>query len=343
MNSTEKNNFLNCNRRDFLRVAGMGAAAMALPGMGFIKNANAVPASDMQQEIIETDVLIIGGGIAGVFAAIKAKEQGVDVTLVDKGTVGKSGLSPWFGAYSRFDPADATVDQYVKECASVGKNLTIPDYTRMFTEDSMDRFNELLEWGVNEDTKGGRCIIFRDQVVKAGVRLIERTMVTDLLKSGGRVVGAVGFPMEEDKAIVIKAKAVVSCAGSGAFKTPGFPIGSLTHDSDAMAYKAGAEISGKEFIDFHWTHWEDPGDTFSNWESDFGGWHPEKFQYRGGGDDPRGGVFMALQAHQGMVPQTMGPPSGGMMGPPGGESGMQSGRGEGSGMVGGRPSFAPPG
>ena len=40
---------------------------------------------------ITTDVLIIGGGMAGMFAAIKAKEQGLDVTLTDKAYVGKAG------------------------------------------------------------------------------------------------------------------------------------------------------------------------------------------------------------------------------------------------------------
>jgi succinate dehydrogenase/fumarate reductase flavoprotein subunit len=42
---------------------------------------------------VDTDVLVIGGGIAGCSAAIKAKEQGLDVTIVDKAYAGKSGAS----------------------------------------------------------------------------------------------------------------------------------------------------------------------------------------------------------------------------------------------------------
>jgi succinate dehydrogenase/fumarate reductase flavoprotein subunit len=45
------------------------------------------------EHVVETDVLIIGGGIAGLFAAIKPREQGLDVTIVDKGYAGKSGSS----------------------------------------------------------------------------------------------------------------------------------------------------------------------------------------------------------------------------------------------------------
>ena len=43
------------------------------------------------ENVVETDVLVIGGGIAGCFAAIKAREQGLDVTIVDKAYAGKSG------------------------------------------------------------------------------------------------------------------------------------------------------------------------------------------------------------------------------------------------------------
>jgi succinate dehydrogenase/fumarate reductase flavoprotein subunit len=61
----------------------------------------------MTSEItIETDVLVVGGGIAGCFAAIKAKEKGVDVVLVDKASVSRSGGTAAAGAgYMIFNPA----------------------------------------------------------------------------------------------------------------------------------------------------------------------------------------------------------------------------------------------
>jgi succinate dehydrogenase/fumarate reductase flavoprotein subunit len=57
-----------------------------------------------REKKIKTDVLVVGGGLAGCFAAIKAKEQGVDVTLVDKGYVGKSGQTPFANGYAVFNP-----------------------------------------------------------------------------------------------------------------------------------------------------------------------------------------------------------------------------------------------
>ena len=318
MDSSKDPDSLNCSRRDFIKVAGLGVAAISVPGFGLISNTGTLSEASVNQEVLETDVLIIGGGIAGVFAAVKAAGKDVDVTLVDKGTVGKSGLSPWFGAYQVFDELEgATKKQYSDAVSKAGEYLVNRDYAEMFTQDSKARYEDLVSWGAaNRDTTGGRGIKFREQVKKKGVHLIERTMVTELLQKDGRVAGAIGFPMEEDKAVVIKAKAVVLCSGSGAFKTPGFPASSLTHDGDAMAYRLGAEISGKEFIDFHWTHWEDPADAWSNWQREWGGFHkilfdPGRFHR---GPPP---VGQAVQAHAGDVPTFMRPPPGGRpMGPP---------------------------
>jgi succinate dehydrogenase/fumarate reductase flavoprotein subunit len=331
MDSSDNKTLLNCNRRDFLKVAGIGAAAFTLPGL--IRNAGAASMSNMSQDTVETDVLIIGGGIAGTFAALKAKKEGVDVILADKGTVGKSGLSPWFGAYSVFKESDtSTRESYIETVSKAGNYLVYRDYLDMFMDDSNDRYQELVSWGAVEPNEKGHGPKFREQLQKNSIRLIERTMITELLKKDGKVVGAIGFFMEEDKAIVIKAKAVVLCSGSGAFKPSGFPISPLTHDGDAMAYRAGAEISGKEFVDFHWTHWEDPADIWGNWGRMWGeGLHFSTFRPGGRGGPPP--VGQSIQAHSGGVPLFMG-------GPPGSGSGERPGDPPGGGE---RPAAGPGG
>ncbi len=105
MSTNDQNGLLDCSRRDFLKVSGIGVAACAITGIGLVRNAGAATMTNVHEEIVETDVLVIGGGIAGTFAAIKAKEKGLDVTLVDKGHVGRSGKSPWLGAFTVYDPS----------------------------------------------------------------------------------------------------------------------------------------------------------------------------------------------------------------------------------------------
>ena len=304
MDLKDKTGFLDINRRDFIKAAGVGAAALAIPGL--IRNVSAASASSLGQEVIETDVLIVGGGIAATFAAIKAKKNGADVTIVDKGTVGRSGLSPFFGAYGMFKESDSvTREQYIEAISKDGKYLVRREYLEMYMDDSADIAEEFLSWGVGNDlsSKGGHGSTYRGQIMKNKIRLIERTMVTELFKKNGRIAGAIGFSMDEDKAVIIKAKAVVLCTGAGALKTPGFPCNSITHDGDAMAYRIGAEITGKEFMDFHWTHLEDPADVWGNWGSHLAGPIRPR-EYRLGGGTPVASL-LGLQAHNGDLPVMM--------------------------------------
>ncbi|MBW1805745.1 MAG: FAD-binding protein [Deltaproteobacteria bacterium] len=230
---------------------------------------------------IETDVLI-SGGMAGCFAAIKAKEKGVDVTLVDKGYVGRSGQTPFAGTFSVFNSEwGHDLDVWMEHINTVGEYVNNRTWTEIGFKDSYDRFQDLVSYGVDitRDEDGeilrhpprfGPCQaihlgwrdfarVLRRQAVKSGVKIMDRIMVTDLLKQDGKIVGAVGIPMDSDDLCVFKAKATVMSAGAGGFKPPGWPISELTSDADTMAYRAGAEITGKEYCDPHSTSAEYPG------------------------------------------------------------------------------------
>jgi succinate dehydrogenase/fumarate reductase flavoprotein subunit len=343
MSTEQPVNTLSCNRRTLLKVAGIGAAAMALP-LGMLANSNVAHAADIQQSSSTADVVIIGGGIAGALAAYKASEAGAKVTLIDKGTVGRSGLSPFFGAYNYYDPkTSGERDYWIKEKQEGGAYLTQVSYVNQFLDDSLEIYNEMLDKGANISTKG-HVHAWRDVLIKNGVTLIERTMATELIKEKGRIVGVAGVSLDDEKLVVVGTKAVVLASGSGALKTPGFPCNSITHDGDMMAYRIGAEITGKEFIDFHWTHWKDPAAMYDNWKSVLGG------NMMAGSDCSAGGgaLDMALAVNAGNIPlkmDSMGPSGGDAPGgdsgdkagpPPGGDSGGHSGPGDGGG-------FTPPG
>jgi succinate dehydrogenase/fumarate reductase flavoprotein subunit len=308
----------------FQNLAKVAGAAMAVPlVMGM--NANAAESSSIQQEVVETDLLIIGGGIAGIFAALKAKEEGVNATIVDKGTVGRSGLSPWFGAYNYCHPEKSDPKAtWLKVKAAGGEYLTNLDYVEHFVDDSQARYQDMVTYGADKANKGGHVAVFRDILLKKGIKLVERVMVTELIKSNDKVCGAVGFSLDTDnKAVVFKAKAVLLCSGSGALKPSGFPVAPLTHDGDGMAFRAGAEISGKEFVDFHWTHTPYPAAVYLNWQSDFG--HELNVNTNATFNGP-GPVAMVQAVDGGQIPYIMGTPGG---------SGSSSGGGRPDGDSGG--------
>jgi succinate dehydrogenase/fumarate reductase flavoprotein subunit len=233
----------------------------------------------MASEItIETDVLVIGGGIAGCFAAIKAKDKGVDVVMVDKASVARSGGTAAAGAgYMMFNPEwGHDLEMAMKAVARNGEYLNDRGWTKAILEDSYATYEDLLAWGVQfpaadgrigeqyqpldqKDSSGmrslfGQVFIRRGnfqalgkQVAARGVKVMPRIMITDLVTRDGTVVGAVGFSAENDHFYTFKAKATILSAGANSFKPAGSGIACLTGDGEAMAYRAGAEVTGKEF------------------------------------------------------------------------------------------------
>ena len=241
--------------------------------------------SSTRENRLEADVLVIGGGIAGCFAAIKASEQGAKVILVDKGFIGKSGQTPYARGFMAFNPdwghkLDVWMD-YINKTSEYVNNRY---WTEITIKESYARYQDLVAWGVqfkkgedgqpirhpvppgvtdsleiDDKTKGEYAQILRKQVLKSGVKILDRITVTELLKQDGRIVGAIGIPPDSYDLYTFIAKSTILCVGSCGFKPDGYPpIVQLTADGEAMAYRAGAEILGKEFVDTHSTRMDTP-------------------------------------------------------------------------------------
>ena len=270
-----------------------------IPGIGnaVSKNSGSKPMYLVTQDSIETDVLLIGGGMAGIFAAVNAKEKDLDVTMVVKGAVGSSGMTPFANTFMVFDETRGHQrEDWIQKFRKSSEYMVNLDYLEMLLDDSKSRWEDLASWGAIGVNEFGP--VLRKLVLKSGVRTLERMMVTDLIKKDGKIIGAIGFPFEEDRAIVIRAKTTILCAGAGGFKPNGFPISSVTHDGDAMAYRAGAEIGGKEFVDFHYTGTEHPADSWFNWSPQHNGIHLT--------ESPSSGrmpiIHFPLMVHKGEIP-----------------------------------------
>lgn len=233
------------------------------------------------ENLVETDILVVGGGIAGCFAAIKAKEEGAKVTLVDKGYVGRSGQTPFATDFLVFNPEwGHDLDEWMDQAYRLGEYLNNREWTEITFRESYDRYQDLLSWGIGfQNDENGvpyRTAVpggvteyinmasrdwaktMRKKAKEIGVNIVDRVMIAELMKHDNRIAGAVGIPVDTDGLIVFKAGAVIMSVGAAGLKPPGFPISNLTADGEAMAYRAGAEISGKEFQDPHWTKAETP-------------------------------------------------------------------------------------
>jgi succinate dehydrogenase/fumarate reductase flavoprotein subunit len=218
--------------------------------------------------ILETDVLVVGGGFAGCFAAIKAREAGAKVIMAVKGRTGRSGLTPWANSWFVFkDTRGVTREQYLRQFVLSGEYLNNMDFVEILMAESYERYLEVSSWGAQTGREYyyqpgtvtrsievvGSGDAMRKKAAASGVELLERVMITSLIKPEDKVIGAVGFHMESGQPYAVLAKATVMAAGPASFKPlgMGYPCSAATADGDAMAYRAGAEISGKEFNDAH--------------------------------------------------------------------------------------------
>ena len=238
----------------------------------------------MQQPIVyKCELLVIGGSTAGCFAANTARELGLDVLVVDKATAGQAGAGIMASGFWAIFNEDWGMD-YDATLSWINANssyLNNRDWTERFLQDSWGTYLDLKRWGVKfpvpeEETAdffknniatdeddphthygivplSHRCVspALRKYADSIGVRFLDRTMVTDLVVKDGVCRGAVGFMLEDGQRIRIDAGAVVMAAGLNYFRSPGMNISGQTGDAEAMAYRAGAVISGKEFPDMH--------------------------------------------------------------------------------------------
>ncbi len=228
----------------------------------------------MTDEWVDCDVLVIGAGIAGCFAALRAREANLDVVLVNKGRLGRSGYSHQMaGVLTYFDPQQDDHQSWYRECVEAGGGLCDLERFEGMIHETTDRIRELEGWGVTFQKSAGKFIrkagighkyarnvvmtdggfqlmaSLREQILRPGVRLIENVMVTHLLTSDGLeptqagVSGAVGLSIKDGKFYVLPSKAVVIAAGCCDFDRVG---AHLSGDGCAMVWKVGCEMRNIE-------------------------------------------------------------------------------------------------
>ncbi len=265
-------NIPNPSRRNFMTVAGGLAGIAALSALGLSAergecstNIPKIDVDSITTDNTEADVLVVGSGIAGLFAAVKAHDAGAKVVMVSKGRLGTSGQTPFARGIFAYDPATAkiSIDKFVAAVShsAIGTNNQV--FTRQVAEHSLARVNELREWGFFESPLYHDS--FSKPITERNIPVIERVMLTHLVKDNNRICGAAGFSLDEGTLHFFSAKSVILCTGAGGFKPNGFPICDLTHDGTAMAYAIGAKVTGKEWNDGHMANLSHPASVYSQW------------------------------------------------------------------------------
>ena len=230
----------------------------------------------IKEKHLKTDVLVIGSGMAGMFAAIKSMEKGLDVIIVDKGFVGRCGGSHYAeGDIIFFRPSRGHVmKDWLDKVSRDTEYMNNRDWNQIVFDECEDRYEDLLRYGVTFYTENGEIRVdgphkfsnipkmyeiismnnreympaLRKYCLTHGIRVYDRVMCCELLKQNGAIVGAMGFHTTSGMLYTIQAKATIICTGAGsAYKSRAMNTDFWTGDGACMAYRAGAEVEGFEF------------------------------------------------------------------------------------------------
>lgn len=288
----EKN--ANVSRRGFLTgVAALGlssAAASAGAKLGCPESAWASNeaaqtggAQILQSEtyehgdVVETDVLIVGSGIAGLWAAIKASEAGaLSVTVVDKGSIGFSSIASLIAGSTVYVLPGEDVEGVMSELVTGSGYLSRQDLWEDMLGSSAELYADVTEtlgveykgkrfqsdgnvyttmssgcvWNGITTGRGYVSALIEQLRGRENVHYYSKTMVTEVLKDGDRAAGIVGIHRMTGNVIAIKAKAVVIATGQCSFRGQHALQEVNTGDGYQLAYRAGATLNNMEFWAF---------------------------------------------------------------------------------------------
>ena len=236
---------------------------------------------DFREIHVHADILIIGGGSAGAMAAIRAKEvdPSREVIVFEKGHILYSGcIARGMDALNIVAvPGQTTPELYVESNGIACEGIMDEPVNYCMAERSWSMMKRLESWGVffpqDKDgnyellqvhPKGKFCLAMKEPELKTilakrllglGCRVFNRVMGIELIVEDGRVAGAVGINIRTGELVVCHAAAVILTSGGTArFGLPnnGYLYGVYdfpgnTGDGYAMAFRAGAEVTGFEY------------------------------------------------------------------------------------------------
>ncbi len=209
---------------------------------------------------IETDVLVVGGGMAALWAAVSSARAGAAVTLVDKGFVGTSGVTATGGPNHWWVPPDPALRETAIEARyRTSFGLAEREWMARAIDATWRTLPQLAAYYRFAPDGGGKTYYsgvrgpeyiraLRRYALDLGVRVLDHFPALELLvhRDGG-IAGAAGYARLERRRWTARAGALVMATGGCAFRSG--LIGSHTNTGDGylMAAEAGADLSGMEF------------------------------------------------------------------------------------------------
>lgn len=225
--------------------------------------------------IHQCNYLVVGSGMAGLYAAIRLAESGSVALITKAGLQDSNTVHAQGGIAAAVDPTDSP-EFHFEDTMRAGAGLCDPEAVRVLVDEGPDRVRDLVRLGVSFDRSGGRFSLTREaahrsrrilhvrdatgRAISEGlvrrlhglpVRIFEHCMALDLIIHDGRCRGVRALT-GDGKSATFEADCVVLASGAAGqvFRTTTNPE-VATGDGLAMALRAGAVAADMEFVQFH--------------------------------------------------------------------------------------------
>ena len=230
------------------------------------------------------DYLILGSGIAGLYAALLASQHG-RTAVITKGPIDESNTKyAQGGIAAAVGPGDSAAD-HLADTLTAGAGLCDRAAVEVLVREAPDRIRRLTELGVPFDSEHGEVALGREgahsrprilhaggdrtgdaietvmvrRVREAGVEVFDRHAVTSLRVENGRVTGIDALDPDGRPIVLRGARVILATGGAGQLYTLTTNPAVATGDGVALAWRAGAVVRDMEFVQFHPTALRLPG------------------------------------------------------------------------------------
>ncbi len=230
---------------------------------------------------VETDVLVIGSGAAGMYAAIEAERCGARVLVADRSLIGRGGatvMAQMTVAVALGEEVPDDPRAHYDDTITAGRGLCDEKLAQLLCEEAPDCIRELDAWGVGWARKDGhitatmapghdrpRCVYvdfintgpavsktLRMHLARnPAIRKAGDLCIVDLAVSDGEVAGAVAWHLGSGAPVVISAKAtILATGGLTRLYRRNSASANMGGDGYALALRAGASLIDMEFVQF---------------------------------------------------------------------------------------------
>ena len=216
---------------------------------------------------MQRKIIVVGGGCAGIIAALEANKNGASVMLIGRSAIGIGTNSALSNGIFAGPTPQTTSEEYIQRTLEAGKGLNRESWVNLVAEEAPQAFSLLSSFGLELEEITGRYIVkpSRPDVIpgitlmkglatqikgSSGIEVVRDFYITEILRNEEKVYGVKGFDKTGEESIVEASAVVLATGGAGAVYLRNDNQKTMMGQGYLLAAKAGIELWDMEFVQF---------------------------------------------------------------------------------------------